>query len=212
MVSYILWLVFQLKTHRWLFGAPSQKVPKRRSTEKGEGSAVRGIAAIGAGAAAASGGRVNLNNLLQKTRDSEDEDDEDEFQTPSLSMLSAMVVLIISVVLVAFNTEFATNSIQALLQRHNVSKTFLSLIILPILSNDPIAIKMAMLDKMDISISLTLERCMQTALMVVPLSVLLAWAMGISEMDLKFDGFPITALFASVVIVTYVVQEGKSNW
>lgn len=53
---------------------------------------------------------------------------------------------------------------------------------------------------------------MQTSLMVIPLTVMLAWAMGINEMDLEFEGFPITTLFASIVIVTYVVQEGKSNW
>lgn len=80
------------------------------------------------------------------------------------------------------------------------------------MSNNPIAVKMAILDKMDVSISLTLERGMQTSPMVITLTVLLAWAMGINEVDLKFDGFPITTLFASIVIVTYVVQEGKSNW
>lgn len=48
--------------------------------------------------------------------------------------------------------------------------------------------------------------------MVVPLVVLLAWCMRIDTMTLEFDSFPITALFASIIIVTYVVQEGKSNW
>lgn len=53
---------------------------------------------------------------------------------------------------------------------------------------------------------------MQTALMVVPLIVLLAWGMGIDAMTLEFDSFSVAALFVSIIIVTYVVQEGKSNW
>lgn len=53
---------------------------------------------------------------------------------------------------------------------------------------------------------------MQTSLLVVPLIVLLAWCMGINDMTLEFDGFSTASLFASNLIVSYVVQAGKSNW
>jgi Ca2+:H+ antiporter len=69
-----------------------------------------------------------------------------------------------------------------------------------------------MQDRMNMSISLALERCMQTCLLLVPLTVLLAWCMGVDDMNLEFDGFSVATLFASIIIVTYVVQEGKSNW
>lgn len=219
MASYALWILFQLKTNQEMFKEPSPKTPKRASRNSNDRAVGKGVAAIGAGAAAASGGWVNARMLVKKVPSDNDEEveegqgeEEEEFETPSLSLIGATTALVVSVVLVAFNTEFTTNSIQALLQRRNVSQTFLSLIILPLLSTDFLAVGVAMKDKMDMSISLTLERCMQTSLMVIPLTVLLAWIMGIDEMDLKFDGFPITALFASIVIVTYVVQEGKSNW
>jgi Ca2+:H+ antiporter len=219
MASYALWILFQLKTNQEMFKEPSPKTPKRASRNSNDRAVGKGVAAIGAGAAAASGGWVNARMLVKKVPSDNDEEVEEEqgeeeegFETPSLSLIGATTALVVSVVLVAFNTEFTTNSIQALLQRRNVPQTFLSLIILPLLSTDFLAVGVAMKDKMDMSISLTLERCMQTSLMVIPLTVLLAWIMGIDEMDLKFDGFPITALFASIVIVTYVVQEGKSNW
>lgn len=69
------------------------------------------------------------------------------------------------------------------------------------------AIEVAMQDKMSISISLTLERCMQTCLLLVPLTVLLARCINIGEMNLEFDGFVIASLFASMVMVSYVVRE-----
>jgi Ca2+:H+ antiporter len=207
LISYVLWLFFTLSTHRVMFSAPAMKAQERphRPIEKGE--AFRGLAAIGAGNAAASGGRVHTSRILVNPGE-----ELEEFETPSLSLTGAIVALVFSVVLLAFNTQFATDSIQAILQRRKVSQTFLSLIILPILSNDPMAINMAIQDKMDMSISLALERCMQTCLLVVPLTVLLAWCMGVNDMNLDFDGFSIATLFVSIIIVTYVVQEGKSNW
>lgn len=210
LISYVLWLVFTLSTHKEQFNVPSMKAAKRAISRKGV-DASRGLAAIGAHTAATSGGGVNVKNLVHQDSDS-DEEDEDDFEAPSLSCTGAVMTLVVSVVLVAFNTEFATGSIQALLQRRKVSQTFLSLIILPLLNTDPMAVDMAMRDKMNMSISLALERCMQTCLLVVPLTVLLAWCMGVNEMNLEFDGFAIATLFASIVIVTYVVQEGQSNW
>jgi Ca2+:H+ antiporter len=209
LASYVLWLIFTLSTHRALFDEPTMKAKER--THRTLEDASRGIAAIGAGTAAASGGGVNIKQLFN-TEAHDETDDEDDFESPSLSLSGAIVALVTSVVLVAFNTQFATDSIQGLLQRRKVSQTFLSLIILPLLSTDPMAVNMAMQDRMNMSISLALERCMQTCLLLVPLTVLLAWCMGVDDMNLEFDGFSVATLFASIIIVTYVVQEGKSNW
>ncbi|KAF3050193.1 hypothetical protein E8E11_006961 [Didymella keratinophila] len=211
LVSYGLWLLFSLWTHKESFTEPSQKVPRRKPSKLEEGEAVRGVAAIGASTAAASGGGINLKNLLHN-QPFDEGGYEEEFETPALSYTGAFLTLIVSVVLVAFNTEFATDSIQQILLRRKVSKTFLSLIVLPVLSNDPLAISMAIKDNMDMSISLTLERCLQTTTLVIPLAVLLAWCMGINEMDLKFDAYPIAILFVAMVIVNSIIVAGKNTW
>ncbi|KAF2024657.1 hypothetical protein EK21DRAFT_104520 [Setomelanomma holmii] len=169
LVSYALWLRFTLFTHRVLFDEPTRKAPRLLSAKRKEGEAMRGIASIGAGTAAAAGGGVNAKSLF-KNSDEDMEDDEEFFETCELSLTGALITLIVSVVLIAFNTQFATDSIQSILQRR------------------------------------------KTCLMLVPLTVLLAWCMGVNEMDVEFDGFSIATLFASIIIVTYVVQEGKSNW
>jgi Ca2+/H+ antiporter len=124
----------------------------------------------------------------------------------------AIATLVISTALIAFNTQFATDSIQGMLEHTGISQRFIGFVILPILTIDPTSIIVAAKDKMDLSVPLTLGRCMQTALMVVPLLVLIAWCMGIDNMTLEFDAFSITALFASIIIVTYAVHEGRSNW
>ncbi|WPH00035.1 Hypothetical protein R9X50_00285800 [Acrodontium crateriforme] len=203
-VSYALWLLFQLRTHRELFSEPTQLAPKRKTSKKEHGEVFKGFAFMGATSGATAGGVVNQENLVQE------EDDEDE--APQLSLTFAIASMIFFTALLAFNTQYATDSIQGVMTLHNVSSSFMGIVVLPILSNDPLSIDSAVKDRMGISLALTLERCMQTSLMVIPLIVLIAWGLNIDSMTLDFDGFSVAALFASIIIVTYVVQEGKSNW
>lgn len=88
----------------------------------------------------------------------------------------------------------------------------MGLIIIPVMSVDIAAVKYAVHGNMDVVISLSLGRCMQGALLVVPLTVILGWIMDIDEMTLRFDPFSITTLFIAMIILRYVVQERKSNW
>jgi Ca2+:H+ antiporter len=199
MISYILWLLFQLKTNRALFDQVGQKLEKKPG--EGEGDVIRGIVK-----ASEVGAAVGMPGV------SGEEYDDDEEPAPRLGFITAVLVVLISTAILAFNTQLATDSIQSLMAEHGISNAFMGIVILPILNFEPEPLINARRDKMDMSLSLTLEHCMQSALMVVPLIILIAWGMGIDNMTLDFDGFSVAALFASVIIVTYVVQEGKSNW
>ncbi|KAJ4986312.1 calcium/proton exchanger [Stagonosporopsis vannaccii] len=213
LIVYGCYLLFQLKTHVEMYNAPSQKVPKRKSSKIEEGAANRGVAAIGAGTAAASGGGVNLKNLLNKPDD--DEEEEEEFETPSLSVIGALVTLAISTTLVAFCSEFMVDSIDGLTATGGVSTTFVGLILLPIVGNaaeHATAVTVAMKDKMDLSIGVAVGSSMQIALLVFPFIVILGWIMGKDCMTLYFDTFQIATLFVSVLLVNYLIQDGKSHW
>ena len=210
---YCCYLGFQLKTHATMYNEPSQKVPKRKSSKKEEGDASRGIAAIGAGTAAASGGGVNMKVLL-KNSDGSDEDDEEEFETPSLSVVGALVTLAISTTLVAFCSEFMVKSINGLTATGHISTTFVGLILLPIVGNaaeHATAVTVAIKDKMDLAIGVAVGSSMQIALLVFPLIVLLGWILGKDCMTLYFDTFQIATLFVSVLLVNYLIQDGKSR-
>jgi Ca2+:H+ antiporter len=204
MLSYILFLIFQLWTNQEVFTEPSQKVPRLSLTPTVQsGQALRSLAATGAGIAAAAGGNVNSEFLIYE---------EDEEEAESLSPIFAMVIVCIFTTLLAFNTQFATDSLQSLTTQHGLTETFVGIVILPVLSNDVVVLKVASQDKMDKALKLTLERAIQMALMVVPLVVLIALGLHFDDFGLDFDRFSVASLFASVIIVSYVVQEGKSNW
>ena len=65
---------------------------------------------------------------------------------------------------------------------------------------------------MDLAIAVAVGSSMQIALLVIPLIVILGWALGIDEMNLYFDGFQVMILFVSVLLVNYLIQDGKSNY
>ena len=65
---------------------------------------------------------------------------------------------------------------------------------------------------MDLCIMATLGKCIQTALLIIPVIVFVAWGMGIDGMTLDFGGFEIAALFASTLYVNFLISNGRSNW
>lgn len=153
LVSYVLWLFFQNKTHKYMFAStPKPAQPWTKPVLKGEAN--RGVAAIGAGSAAAVGGQIHTNNLLFE----KDEDDDcNEKEAPVLTLWGGATTTILSTVLIGFHAEYATDSIQGLCQRATLSQKFVGLVILPILSFDNAGAKNAMENKMDRSIAYTLE-------------------------------------------------------
>jgi len=212
LLVYAAYLIFQLKSHAVMYNAPSQKVPKRKSGKIEEGAALRGIATIGAGTAAATGGRIHENHIVQAN---EEEDEEDEIEEPQLSVIGALITLAISTTLVAFCSEFMVSSIESVTSTGAVSKTFVGLILLPIVGNaaeHATAVTVAMKDKMDLAIGVAVGSSMQIALLVLPLIVVLGWILDNDCMTLYFDTFQIAVLFVAVLLVNYLIQDGKSHW
>ncbi|KAJ5461904.1 uncharacterized protein N7458_003456 [Penicillium daleae] len=136
----------------------------------------------------------------------------DDVEGPQLNLYVTLGMLATSTTLVAFCTQFAVDSIDNLSQRANISMAFIGLVLLPILNNDLAPITHALADEMDRTIDVTVGKCLQTALFVTPLMVLLAWPMKIDNMTLSFNGFEIVSLFASVLLLNYLIMEGESTW
>ena len=41
--------------------------------------------------------------------------------------------------------------------------------------------------------------------------MIIGWIMGKDDMDLSFDGFQIAVLFVAVLLVNYLIGDGKSH-
>lgn len=110
--------------------------------------------------------------------------------------------------LIGFNTLFATDSLDGLMSTTSLTRSFVGIVLLPLMTNDLTPIEAAYNDKMDICLQITVGKCVQTALFVTPVIVIIGWGMGIDEMTLSFDGFEVAALLASVLYINFMIANG----
>ncbi|QIW99420.1 hypothetical protein AMS68_004938 [Peltaster fructicola] len=144
----------------------------------------------------------------------EQDQDEEEKEPQILNPVAAGVCLIIITLLVAVCAEYLVNSIDHIVETAHISKTFIGLILLPIVGNAAehvTAIVVAYKNKMNLAIGVALGSSMQIALFVTPFLVILGWIMG-NDMSLQFGVFETVVFFLSVLVVNYLIQDGKSNY
>jgi len=224
LVAYGCYLLFQLKTHSAMYNAASEKVAVRPSKHRVQDGAIKkGLAAAGGIGAAHGRSRLSTDipprdDIMQRdayeqqaAREKEEEDE------PQLHIWVAVFTLAAATAIIALCAEFMVGSIDAITSGPNssISAEFVGLILLPIVGNaaeHATAVTVACKDKMDLAIGVAVGSSMQIALLVLPLIVVLGWILGHDEMNLSFDGFQIAVLFVAVLLVNYLISDGKSNW
>ncbi len=186
---YVLYLYFALRTHKKLFEPETQSI---------------GASTVG--------------------------EDEEEHE-PLLGPWSAGLVLVVTTLIISVCADHMVESIDALVATGKISKTFIGLILIPIVGNAAehvTACVVAIKGKMDLAMGVAIGSSIQIALLVTPALVMLGWAIG-QPMTLHFETCrssnpqnlvqwltpcPVeTVAFAlSVLVTTYTVQDGKSNY
>lgn len=173
LLLYVMYLVFQLKTHASLF--------EETSASDTEG---------------------------QQTRP------EDEHEEHILNPLAAGIALIIVTVLVSICAEYLVGSIEGIVEKTGMSKTFIGLVLIPIVGNAAehvTAVVVSYKNKMDLAIGVAIGSSLQIALFVTPFLVILGWIMNV-EMTLHFHIFETVSFFISALVVIFLIQDGKSNY
>ena len=92
--------------------------------------------------------------------------------------------------------------------------SFISIILLPIVGNAAEhagAVIFAFKNKLDISLGVALGSATQIGLFVVPLTIIVAWILGIN-MDLNFGPLETGCLAVSIIITAFTLQDGSSHY
>jgi Ca2+:H+ antiporter len=157
-------------------------------------------------------------HLFEETNESDTENtagaEGEEEEERLLSPWAASIVLVVVTILVAICADYLVGSIDSIVQKTGISKTFIGLVLIPIVGNAAehvTAVVVAYKDKMDLAIGVAIGSSLQIALFVTPFLVILGWIMGI-EMTLHFQTFETVAFFISGLVVTLLIQDGKSNY
>jgi Ca2+:H+ antiporter len=216
LVVYCGYLYFQLSSHKEMFNEESQKVPiKPRKRALPEGAISKGL--VKAGGMSAGAGRPNIgerppNDELINTSAYVPDDEAEE---PQLHIAVAWATLAGATAIIGLCAEFMVDGISSITESGSISVEFVGLILLPIVGNaaeHATAVTVACKDKMDLAIGVAVGSSMQVALFLIPLLVVIGWIMGNDSMTLSFDGFQVAVLFVSVLLVNYLLADGKSNY
>lgn len=139
----------------------------------------------------------------------------EETEKAQISAWTAAGLLVFITVLVSFCADFLVGSIDEIVEQTGISKTFVGLILIPIVGNaaEHVTAVIASIKgtNLNLAIGVSIGSALQIALFLTPFLVVLGWAMG-QPLSLYFKSFETITLFVSVLVVNYLLQDGKSNW
>ncbi|ETN43786.1 calcium/proton exchanger [Cyphellophora europaea CBS 101466] len=146
--------------------------------------------------------------------DDAEQQEGDEEGSTMLGPWAAGAVLVVITLLVAICAEYLVDSIDSIVEKAHISKTFIGLILIPIVGNAAehvTAVIVAYKNKMDLAIGVAIGSSLQIAIFVTPFLVILGWIMD-RPMSLHFETFETVAFFLASLVVVLLIQDGKSNW
>jgi Ca2+:H+ antiporter len=131
-----------------------------------------------------------------------------------LGFWSSSIVLLLATIGVSFCSDSLVDSIDGVVEVLHISRAFIGLIIVPIIGNAgelTTTVSAAMKNNLDLSIGIIVGSTLQIALFVTPLMVVLGWIVH-QPMTLQFDTFETTVFSLSVIVVNYLIQDGRTNY
>ncbi|CDP09185.1 unnamed protein product [Coffea canephora] len=143
----------------------------------------------------------------------EDEDELSENEAV-IGFWSAFIWLVAMTIIVAILSEYVVGTIEAASDSWKISVSFISLILLPIVGNAAEhagSVIFALKNKLDITLGVALGSATQISMFVVPVSVIVAWTMGI-PMDLDFGLLETSCLGFSIILTAFTLQDGNSHY
>ncbi|KAH7029693.1 Sodium/calcium exchanger protein-domain-containing protein [Microdochium trichocladiopsis] len=187
LLLYVMYLVFQLKTHHNLFSVEPATTLSAQNVPDEE------------------------NRNANRHQDDDDAEGVQEHMSP----WSAGVVLILTTFLVSVCTYYLIDSINPVVASFHISRNFIGLILIPMLyikTKHFTAVVMAFEDKMNLAVGAATGSSIRIALLDTPLLVILGWIMN-KDMDLHHETRdPHCRLALTTFIVIFTVIDGKSNW
>ena len=130
------------------------------------------------------------------------------------SARTSLFVLLISTAGIAWLSEVLVGSVEHVTENLGLSEFFVGIIIVPIVGNVAehlVAVQVALKNRMELSLAISLGSSLQIALFVAPVLVFISLLMG-NPMDLIFNQFELIALAAASLIAALVALDGESNW
>ncbi|CAA2987415.1 vacuolar cation proton exchanger 3-like [Olea europaea subsp. europaea] len=152
--------------------------------------------------------------LFEASEDEKEDSDLVSNESAIIGFWSAFIWLVLMTGVIALLSEYVVGTIEDASNSWGLSVSFISVILLPIVGNAAEhagAIIFAFKNKLDITLGVAMGSATQIAIFVIPLSVIMAWIMGI-DMNLDFNILETSCLALSIIITTFCLQDGTSHY
>jgi Ca2+:H+ antiporter len=127
----------------------------------------------------------------------------------------AVVTLLAASALAAWMSEVLVGAAQGTGEALGMSQAFVGLVFLAIVggaAESGSAIAMGRANRMDLAVSIAIGSCIQIALFVAPVLVLLSYALSPQPLQLLFPRQLVGAIFIAVIVGAVVTGDGRANW
>jgi Ca2+:H+ antiporter len=131
------------------------------------------------------------------------------------SAARAVATLLVASAAAAFMSEVLVGAAEGTGEALGMSQAFVGLVFLAIVggaAESGSAIAMGRANRMDLAVGIAVGSCIQIALFVAPLLVLLSSAIGPRPLELLFPRTLLGALLVAVLVGAVVEADGRSNW
>lgn len=132
---------------------------------------------------------------------------------PEWSTGKALIILGLTTIALTYASERLVGSIQPVGAMMGWSETFIGIIVVAIVGSAAeyvSAVYMALKNKMDISIEISLGSTIQTSMFVAPVLLLLSWMFNF--MPLVFKMTELVSMILAVIITVTMTNDGDTNW
>ena len=138
----------------------------------------------------------------------------EEHAGPAWPVSVALGVLGLAAVFLAILSEQLVDSIDPFIEQFDLTPFFVGVILIPTIGNlseHLVGVQLAVKDRMDFSMAVSIGSSLQVALFVAPVMVILGLLVG-QPMDLVFEPLEVAAVAAAAGICALVSLDGESNW
>ena len=195
-LTYLLSLVFSLRTHKHLYAGQ----PGPTSGGGSDGAEMAGVTPRGV---EYSGTQGTGHGGPQRAA-----------HAGAWGGRRALGLLLLSAALIAVMSEFLVGAVEETAEILGMTEVFVGVILVAIVGNaaeHSTAVLVAHKNQMDLAMHIAVGSSIQIALFVAPVLVFTSYAMG-KPLDLIFTPFEVLSVVASVAVLNLVALDGEANW
>jgi len=159
-------------------------------------------------------GLLILFQLSTHTHLFEDAEGDDDDEPPVLGIWGGIFWLAVITAFISSLSDMIINTIKGAANELQVPILFITGILIPIVGNaaeHAAALIFAWKNKMEICLGSAIGSAVQISVLVIPICVLLGWALG-TPMTMDFHLFETATLLLACMVCGFVLVDGRSHW